>query len=151
MKAVIQRVSFAEVTIDHTETRRIEQGFLVLLCVMKGDTIKQAEFLAQKIADLRVFSDEEDRMNRSLGDINGDVLVISNFTLSADCKKGRRPSFDQAASPAEANALYEEFVRLLREKPLHQVETGAFGADMQVHLNNDGPVTLVIDTAQIGK
>lgn len=151
MKAVIQRVSFAEVTIDQKETRRIEQGLLVLVCVMKGDTLAQAEFLAQKIVDLRIFSDEQDKMNLSLQDIGGDVLVISNFTLSADCKKGRRPSFDQAAPPAEAEALYQQLVRLLREKPIHRVETGEFGADMQVHLNNDGPVTLMIDTAQIGK
>ena len=92
MKAVIQRVSFAEVTIDRQETRRSGKGLLVLVCVMKGDTIAQAEFLAKKVAELRIFSDEQDKLNRSLLDIQGDVLVISNFTLSADCKKGRRPS-----------------------------------------------------------
>lgn len=151
MKAVIQRVSFAEVTIDRQETRRIGKGLLVLVCVMKGDTIAQAEFLAKKVAELRIFSDEQDKLNRSLLDIQGDVLVISNFTLSADCKKGRRPSFDQAAPPQEANALYETFVRLLREQPIHRVETGTFGAEMQVHLNNDGPITLMLDTAQTGK
>jgi len=151
MKAVIQRVSFAEVTIDHKETRKIGQGLLVLLCVMKGDTAAQADFMAKKVAELRVFTDHQDKLNLSLGDINGDVMVISNFTISADCKKGRRPSFDRAAAPADAKALYEYFVEELKKQPVHTVQTGEFGADMQVHFNNDGPITLVIDTEQIGK
>lgn len=150
MRAVIQRVSRAEITIDHQEVRSIGQGLVVFLGVLKGDTEKQAEFLAEKVQGLRIFTDENDKMNLSLEDIHGELLVVSNFTLGTDCKKGRRPSFDMAAPPEEANALYQRFVERLRAQGV-RVETGEFGAYMEVLVSNDGPVTLIIDTEKIGK
>ena len=150
MRAVIQRVSRAEITIDHQEVRSIGQGLVVFLGVLKGDTEKQAEFLAEKVQGLRIFTDENDKMNLSLEDIHGELLVVSNFTLGTDCKKGRRPSFDMAAPPEEANALYLRFVEQLRAQGV-RVETGEFGAYMEVLVSNDGPVTLIIDTEKIGK
>lgn len=150
MRAVIQRVQGARITIDHKEVREIGPGLTVFLGVMEGDTEQQADFMAEKIRELRIFTDENDKMNLSLLDIGGDLLVVSNFTLSTDCKKGRRPSFDKAAPPAEAKALYERFVK--QEKlAVKKVETGEFGAHMDVLVNNDGPVTIMIDTEKIGK
>ncbi len=151
MRAVIQRVQSAEITIEHGETRKIEAGLTVFLGVMAGDTGKQADFLAEKIRELRIFTDENGKMNLSLMDIGGELLVVSNFTLSTDCKKGRRPSFDQAAPPAEAKALYERFVEQAKAGGVKKVETGEFGAHMDVLVNNDGPVTIMIDTEKIGK
>ena len=150
MRAVIQRVSRAEITIDHQETREIGQGLVVFLGVMKGDTEAQAEFLAEKAQGLRIFTDENGKMNLSLEDIGGEMLVVSNFTLGTDCKKGRRPSFDMAAGPQEAEALYLRFVEGLRATGT-RVETGEFGAHMDVLVANDGPVNLIIDTEKIGK
>lgn len=151
MRAVIQRVHGAQITIDHRETREIGRGLVVFLGVMQGDTEKQADFLAEKVRELRIFPDENDKMNLSLADIDGELLVVSNFTLSADCKKGRRPSFDLAAPPAEANRLYERFVAQARALGAKKVETGEFGAHMDVLVRNNGPITIIIDTEKIGK
>ncbi len=150
MRAVIQRVHRAQITIDREETRQTGRGLVVFLGVLRGDTEKQADFLAEKVYGLRIFPDENDKMNLSLPDVGGEVLVVSNFTLGTDCKKGRRPSFDMAAPPEEANALYQRFVERLRAQGV-RVETGEFGAYMEVLVSNDGPVTLIIDTEKIGK
>lgn len=151
MRAVIQRVGRAEITIDHRETRSIGQGLVVFLGVMKGDTDKQADFLAEKVQGLRVFTDENGKMNLSLEDTGGELLVVSNFTLGTDCKKGRRPSFDLAAPPEEAERLYRHFVERAKALGIRKVETGEFGANMEVLCQNDGPVNLFIDTEKIGK
>ena len=151
MRAVIQRVSRAEITIDHRETRRIGRGLVVFLGVMRGDTQSQADFLAEKTWGLRVFTDGNGKMNLSLEDVGGELLVVSNFTLGTDCKKGRRPSFDMAAPPEEAQGLYLRFVSRAKEPGIPKVETGEFGAHMDVLCCNDGPVTLMIDTEKIGK
>ncbi|MBQ9742801.1 MAG: D-tyrosyl-tRNA(Tyr) deacylase [Ruminococcus sp.] len=151
MKAVIQRVAYATVTVDEKIIGRTQKGFLILLGVEKGDDNAEAMALARKIASLRVFCDENDKMNLSLADIDGGVLVISNFTLCADCRKGRRPSFDNAALPAEAMEHYEYFCACLREQGVVSVEQGEFGADMKVELLNDGPVTLIIDSKELSK
>lgn len=151
MRAVIQRVSRAEITIDHRETRTIGQGLVVFLGVMKGDTQTQADFMAEKVHGLRIFTDENGKMNLSLEDVDGELLVVSNFTLGTDCKKGRRPSFDLAAPPQEGEALYRRFVERAKELGIHKVETGEFGAHMDVLAANDGPVTILIDTERIGK
>ncbi len=150
MRAVIQRVHRAQITIDREETRQTGRGLVVFLGVLRGDAEKQADFLAEKVHGLRIFPDENDKMNLSLPDVGGEVLVVSNFTLGTDCKKGRRPSFDMAAPPEEANALYQRFVERLRAQGV-RVETGEFGAYMEVLVSNDGPVTLIIDTEKIGK
>ena len=149
MKAVVQRVSSASVRIDGDIKGQIDAGFLVLLGVGKNDTEKQADILASKIAGLRVFTDENDKMNLSLESISGGVLVISNFTLYGDCSHGRRPSFIEAARPETAKPLYEYFCRQLEANGVKRVERGVFGADMKVALVNDGPVTLIIDTDQM--
>lgn len=151
MRAVIQRVHAAEITIDHNETRKIGQGLVVFLGVMQNDTETQVDFLAEKIRDLRIFTDENDKMNLSLADINGDLLVVSNFTLGTDCKKGRRPSFDLAAPAAEAERLYNLFVEKSRSLGIKNVQTGEFGAHMDVLVNNNGPINIIIDTEKIGK
>ena len=151
MRAVIQRVSRAEITIDHRETRTIGQGLVVFLGVMKGDTQAQADFMAEKVHGLRIFTDENGKMNLSLEDVDGELLVVSNFTLGTDCKKGRRPSFDLAAPPPEGEALYRRFVERAKELGIRKVETGEFGAHMDVLAANDGPVTILIDTERIGK
>ena len=151
MRAVIQRVSRAEITIDHRETRSIGPGLVVFLGVMQGDGESQADFLAEKVHGLRVFTDENQKMNLSLEDVQGELLVVSNFTLGTDCKKGRRPSFDLAAPPQEADRLYQRFVAHAKEQGIRKVETGEFGAHMDVLCANDGPVTLIIDTEKLGK
>ena len=151
MRVVLQRVSFANVEINKEIKGKCDKGFLVLLGVKQGDTEKEAEFLASKVANLRVFSDENDKMNLSLLDIGGETLVISNFTLYADCSHGRRPSFINAEKPDKANELYEYFCSKLKEKGVTSVEKGEFGADMKVSLLNDGPVTIILDTEEIMK
>ena len=151
MRAVIQRVSRAEITIDQRETRSIGPGLVVFLGVMQGDGESQADFLAEKVHGLRVFTDENQKMNLSLEDVQGELLVVSNFTLGTDCKKGRRPSFDLAAPPQEADRLYQRFVAHAKEQGIRKVETGEFGAHMDVLCANDGPVTLIIDTEKLGK
>ncbi|MBL8176469.1 MAG: D-tyrosyl-tRNA(Tyr) deacylase [Bryobacterales bacterium] len=145
MKAVIQRVSRASVTVDGAVTGAIGRGFLVLLGVGKADTPQSAGYLADKITALRVFPDGSGKMNLSLLDIGGAILVVSQFTLYGDCRKGRRPSFDAAAPPELARELYEYFVSRLRLMNI-PVETGVFQAHMDVELLNDGPVTLIIES-----
>ena len=151
MRAVIQRVQGAQITIDHKEVRTIGQGLTVFLGVLRGDTERQADFLAEKLRELRIFTDENGKMNLSLMDVGGEMLVVSNFTLSTDCKKGRRPSFDNAAPPEEARGLYLRFVEQVKKSGVKKVETGEFGAHMDVLVNNDGPVTIILDTERIGK
>lgn len=150
MRAVVQRVHGAEITINGRETRETGPGLVIFLGVLQGDGVRQAELLAEKIRDLRIFTDEAGKMNLSLMDVGGEVLVVSNFTLSTDCKKGRRPSFDQAAPPQEAEALYRRFVERLKELEVKRVETGEFGAHMDVLVRNNGPVTLILDTEKLG-
>ena len=149
MKAILQRVSNAQVDGDGNVVGKIGKGFLILLGVQNGDTQKHADALANKISGLRIFTDENDKMNLSLSDVNGSALVISNFTLCADCSHGRRPNFMAAARPDVAEPLYEYFCSKLLENGVTTVEKGIFGADMQVSLVNDGPVTIEIDTKDL--
>ena len=149
MKAIIQRVSRASVTVDNAVVGEVAQGFLILLGVEQDDDETEARVLADKIAGLRVFTDENDKMNLSLADIDGEVLVISNFTLCADCSHGRRPSFIRAARPETAEPLYEYFCGRLLQNGVRRVEKGVFGADMQVSLLNDGPVTIDINSKDL--
>lgn len=145
MKAVIQRVSEAGVRVDGRTVGAVERGVLVLLGVEKGDSTKEADWLAEKIANLRIFEDAAGKMNLSLLDIKGELLAVSQFTLAGNCSKGRRPSFDTAAPPEEANQLYEYFVGKTWELGI-PVQTGIFQADMKVSLVNDGPVTFILET-----
>ena len=149
MKAILQRVSFAEVKVDGDTVGKIDSGFLILLGIAEGDTQKEADALSAKISTLIVFTDENDKMNLSLADIDGEVLVISNFTLYADCSHGRRPSFIKAARPETAEPLYEYFCKRMSDNGVRRVEKGIFGADMKVSLLNDGPVTIDIDTRDL--
>ena len=149
MKAMIQRVSTASVKVEEETKGEIAQGFLILLGVAQGDDEKDAEVLANKIAGLRIFTDENDKMNLSLLDISGSALVISNFTLCADCSHGRRPSFIAAARPETAEPLYEYFCQKLSDNGVKKVERGVFGADMKVSLVNDGPVTIEINSKDL--
>ena len=146
MRAVIPRVTSSRVTVDGEVTGAVNAGYNVLLGVMQGDTESQAELLAGKIARLRVFEDEEGKMNMSIADIDGEILAVSQFTLCADLKKGNRPSFFPSAPPEEANRLYEYFCDCLLKEGVRKVEKGVFGADMKVEINNDGPVTIIMDT-----
>lgn len=146
MKAVIQRVIRAEVRVDGEVVGKIGEGYLILVGVMNGDTINEAQLLARKTANLRIFTDENDKMNRSILDIDGEVLAVSQFTLCADVHKGNRPSFIESAPPQEANALYEAFCSALSENGVRKVEKGVFGAHMEVSLLNNGPVTILYDT-----
>lgn len=149
MKAILQRVTFAEVKVDEKTVGKIDNGFLILLGVAEGDTEKEADALSAKVATLRVFTDKNDKMNLSLADIDGEVLVISNFTLYADCSHGRRPNFMKAAKPDIAEPLYEYFCKKMSDNGVRKVEKGIFGADMKVSLLNDGPVTIDIDTRDL--
>jgi D-tyrosyl-tRNA(Tyr) deacylase len=144
MRVLLQRVSRAHVTVEGCETGRIGRGFVVLVGFTHGDGDAHIQWMADKIAGLRLFADADDKMNLALGDVGGALLVVSQFTLYGDAAKGRRPSFIQAAHPDVALPLYERFVTALRERGL-SVETGAFGAMMQVELVNDGPVTLWLE------
>lgn len=148
MRAVVQRVQSAEVRVGGEVVGRIGCGFVVLLGVGKSDTEAAAEALAEKIANLRVFDDDQGKMNRSLLDISGQVLCVSQFTLYGDCRKGRRPSYDQAAAPDQALLLYESLVKSLRQLGI-STETGRFRAMMEVELINDGPVTLLLDSDRL--
>ena len=145
MRALVQRVSSASVTVDGRVVGEVGAGLLVLVCAMQGDTEKEADWLAQKIAKLRIFRDDEDRMNRSLLDIGGEALVVSQFTLAAETK-GNRPGFSSAAAPEDGRRLYEYFSASLAGQGI-RVANGEFGADMQVALVNSGPVTIWLDTA----
>ncbi|MGH1362910.1 MAG: D-aminoacyl-tRNA deacylase [Calditrichia bacterium] len=145
MKAILQRVTSGKVTVDDAITGQIDLGYVVLLGVGHDDDETDASYLAEKITHLRVFNDDDGKMNRSLLDVNGAVLAISQFTLFADTRRGRRPSFIDAASPDTANRLYEYFMKQLRELGV-SVEAGVFGAHMVVDIRNDGPVTILIDS-----
>lgn len=144
MKALIQRVKFANVTIKGRKYSQINGGLLIFLGVEKNDSQKQADYLVNKILKLRIFEDENEKMNFSVTDIKGEILVVSQFTLAADCKKGTRPSFDNAKNPEEANKLYEYFVLCLKNCGL-SVKTGVFKAMMEINLLNDGPVTFMVE------
>ena len=154
MITVLQRVQHAKVEIDGKTVGATEQGLLILLGVAEGDTRVEADKLVKKIANLRIFEDENGKMNLSLLDIGGGVLVVSQFTLYGDTRKGfrthgRRPSFTRSAPPAQANELYEYFTRALGEQGVSHIETGVFGADMAVTLLNDGPVTIILDSKDL--
>ena len=148
MRAVVQRVSRAQVSVDGEVLGRIGKGFLILLGVSGEDTEEMADRMADKICRLRIFEDENGKTNRSLADVGGALLVISQFTLYADCKKGNRPSFIKAGKPGMADALYERFMERCRTH-VAQVEKGRFGADMKVELLNDGPFTLMLDSGEL--
>lgn len=149
MKVVIQRVKYATVKVDNKIIGECKQGFMILLGVIDGDTENDADKLIKKIPVLRIFEDENGKMNKSLLDIDGEILVVSQFTLAADCSHGRRPSFTASASPDIANELYEYFVGELKTAGVKSVQTGEFGADMAVELLNDGPVTIVLDSKEL--
>lgn len=149
MKAVLQRVAHSSVTVDGDLVSSIGNGFLILLGVEQTDTLADADVLSKKISGLRVFEDENGKMNLSLSDISGSVLVISQFTLLADCKKGRRPSFINAGAPDMANELYEYFCKRIKLDGVEDVKKGVFGADMKVELLNDGPVTILLDSKEL--
>lgn len=144
MKLVIQRVKKAEVKVDGQTVGKIDEGFLVLIGIKVGDTKEQADYLVKKLCNLRVFSDENGKMNKSLNDVNGKLLIVSQFTLYANCSEGNRPSFIEAAHPEEAIPLYEYFCNECMKKNI-EVQKGIFGADMKVELLNDGPVTIVME------
>ena len=145
MKAIVQRVARSSVRVERDIVGQIDQGLMILLGVTDTDGDKEARWLANKIAGLRIFADNEGKMNLSLLDIGGSALVISQFTLYGDCRKGRRPSFTDAARPELAEPLYKRFVELLRQTGVEQVESGVFGAEMMVEIHNDGPVTLILE------
>ena len=149
MKAVIQRVKYASVKIDGEIVGACNKGFMILLGVQQGDTKEDADKLLKKVPVLRIFEDENGKMNKSLIDVNGEALVVSQFTLLADCSHGRRPSFINSAPPEIANALYEYFVQGMKDAGVSRVETGEFGADMAVELLNDGPVTILLDSKEL--
>ena len=149
MRALLQRVTHASVTVDGELVSKTGKGLLILLGVAPTDSEKEADFLAEKCVNLRIFEDENGKMNRSLLDVHGDALVVSQFTLYADCRHGRRPAFTDAAPPAHADKLYEYFMAQVKQKDIGEVGHGIFGADMKVELLNDGPVTIMLDTDEI--
>ena len=149
MKVVLQRVARAEVRVAGREPARIDKGLLLLVGLATGDTDEQLLWMAKKIAGLRLFPDAEGRMNKDLGDVGGDCLAVSQFTLLGDARKGRRPSFTGAMDPAEASTAFDRFVAMLEEATGRPVPTGVFGAHMNVDLVNDGPVTLILEAANL--
>lgn len=151
MKAVIQRVDSASVIADGNLSGEIGKGFAVLLGVAQDDDKKDAEVLADKIWGLRVFTDENDKMNLSLESVGGEVLVVSNFTLCADCSHGRRPNFFGAAPPEQANELYEYFMLCMKNAGVKKLASGVFGADMELNIKNNGPVTIILDSRELKK
>lgn len=148
MRLVIQRVIEAQVTVAGQQVSRIGKGLLVYLGVGKGDDLKDAEFIADKLVNLRVFADEAGKMNKSVVEVGGSILLVSNFTLHGDCRKGRRPSFDAAAEPDIANQLYEKLAELIVQQGI-SVQKGAFGQYMHVSSVNDGPVTFILDSSRL--
>ncbi len=145
MRAVVQRVLQGRVEVNGQQVSHIDKGLLVYLSVGKTDTVRDAQFMAEKLVNLRIFADEAGKMNRGLLDVGGSILLVSNFTLHGDCRKGRRPSFDAAAEPELAQQLYEKLIELIAEQGV-AVEKGAFGEHMQVSSVNDGPVTFLLDS-----
>ena len=145
MRAVVQRVSSSKVTVEGEVTGEINKGLLVLLGVTHEDTSKDVDYIIDKVLNLRIFEDEADKMNLSVLDVKGEILVISQFTLYGDCRKGRRPNFMEAEGGEKAKVLYQRFIELLKESNL-KIETGEFGAHMKVDIQNDGPVTLMLDS-----
>lgn len=148
MIAVIQRVKRAEVTVDGKSVGKCGKGFLILLGVASGDSVTDADVIIKKIPSLRIFTDDNDKMNLSLTDIGGEILAISNFTLLANCRRGNRPDYMGAEKPDEASKMYDYFVEKLRESVPH-VATGIFGADMQIDVLDDGPVTIILESAAL--
>ncbi|MBU5449205.1 D-aminoacyl-tRNA deacylase [Acetivibrio sp. MSJd-27] len=149
MKIVLQRVSRASVTVEERVKGRIGEGYMALVGITDTDTEEILKYMAEKMINLRIFEDEAGKMNRSLLDVGGEILLISQFTLYADCKKGRRPSFIKAGSPAFAEQMYENMIKYLEHLLPGKIQTGQFGADMKVELVNDGPVTIVLDSDEI--
>ncbi|MGL5634446.1 MAG: D-aminoacyl-tRNA deacylase [Sarcina sp.] len=145
MRAIVQRVKSSKVMVDDSIVGSINNGFNVLIGIKKGDTIEDLKYIKDKIVNLRVFTDENDKMNLSLQDVEGELLLISQFTLYGDCRKGRRPNFMEALGGDEAKELYEIFVQMCKDEGI-KVETGVFGAHMQVYIENDGPVTLMLES-----
>ncbi len=148
MRTVIQRVLEAEVKVEGRQIGKIDKGLLVYLGIGKEDTVKDAQFMAEKLVNLRIFADEAGKMNRSVLDVGGAILLVSNFTLHGDCRKGRRPGFDTAAEPESAQQLYEKVIDLIAEQGI-AVEKGAFGEYMHVSSINDGPVTFLLDSSRL--
>jgi D-tyrosyl-tRNA(Tyr) deacylase len=146
MRALIQRVTSASVTVSKNIIGQIGNGFAILLGVQAGDSENEAEYLAKKISELRIFTDSNDKMNLSILEIEGEALVVSQFTLYADCSKGRRPSFIRAEQPKRADELYQYFVTCLRQNGIDKVQTGEFGSLMEFSIHNHGPVTIMLDT-----
>ena len=147
MRAVVQRVASSNVKVDGNIVGSIGKGLNVLIGISKSDTLEDLKYIRDKVINLRIFEDEKEKMNLSLLDVKGELLIISQFTLYGDCRKGRRPNFMEAKGGEEAKELYEEFLSLLKESNL-KVETGEFGADMKVEINNDGPVTIILDSSK---
>ncbi|HBJ1650531.1 D-aminoacyl-tRNA deacylase [Clostridium botulinum] len=147
MRVVVQRVTSSSVKVEDNIVGSIGKGLNVLIGISKSDTLEDLKYIRDKVINLRIFQDEKEKMNLSLLDIKGELLVISQFTLYGDCRKGRRPNFMDAKGGEEAKELYEEFLSLLKESNL-KVETGEFGADMKVEINNDGPVTIILDSSK---
>ena len=145
MRAVVQRVTSSAVVVDGETIGRIDKGLNVLIGICKDDTLDDLKYIKEKLINLRIFQDEQDKMNLSILDVKGDILAISQFTLYGDCRKGRRPNFMEAMGGEDAKELYDKFVLMLKETGL-KVETGKFGADMKVEINNDGPVTILLDS-----
>jgi D-aminoacyl-tRNA deacylase len=145
MRAVLQRISQAEVYVEGAQVARIGKGILALIAIARQDAVQDLQWMAKKIIELRIFEDSSGKMNRSLQDIKGELLIVSQFTLFGDCKKGRRPSYTDAAPPAEAETLYNDFVSLVRQS-MPSVQTGKFQAIMEVRLTNSGPVTILLDS-----
>ena len=150
MRLVIQRVLNSKVEVDNKVVGKIGKGFMVLIGIKHDDTRETADLMIKKLLNLRVFSDENDKMNLALKDVNGELLLVSQFTLYADCKKGNRPSFFNSAKPEYANELYEYIIEKCKDREI-SVQTGIFGADMKVELVNDGPVTIVLDSDEFSK
>lgn len=148
MRSVVQRVKHAKVTVDNKIIGQIEQGIMLLIGIEDSDDEKDLEYMTDKVINLRIFEDEEGKMNKSLIDVNGSILVVSQFTLQGDARKGRRPSFIAAARPEKAIPLYQDFINRLKEHGI-RTQTGEFGADMEVLLCNDGPVTILLDSKKI--
>ena len=147
MRAVVQRVASSRVTVDERVTGEVKKGLLVLLGVTHDDTSKDVDYMVDKVTNLRIFEDENDKMNLSLKDINGEVMAVSQFTLYGDARKGRRPNFMNALGGEEAKKFYDKFIEMMKETGL-KVQTGIFGADMKVDIKNDGPVTILLDSSR---